>query len=189
MDDKITIQIQRFDPEKDSPGHVEMFHIPKEASEGMTVISALKYIRENIDESLAFYYSCELAKCRGCLMEVNSEAAFACTKPVEDGQTIGPLRHLPVIRDLVVKFILSEIHLDEAACVGCEDCIAACPMDIYEMSETGDKAMVRSGRIMGGSGHEVDCIGCRRCEKICPVDVIEIRHLKPLYQKAPRGEK
>ena len=178
MDEWITIKIRRFNPEQDKEGHLETFEIPKSISEGMTIVSALKYIQENIDPSLAFYYSCELAKCRGCVMEVNGKSTFACTEPVQNGQTIEPLASLPVIRDVVVKFIESEIHLDDELCIGCEACVGACPMDIYEMSETGAKAAVRTGPARERKGHAVDCIGCRRCEEACPVNAIKILPFK-----------
>ncbi len=178
MDERITIKIRRFNPEQDKEGRLETFEIPKGISEGMTIISAMKYIQENIDPSLAFYYSCELAKCRGCVMEVNGKATFACTEPIQNGQTVEPLSSLPVIRDVVVKFIDSEIRLDEELCIGCGACVDACPMDVYEMSETGAKAVVRTGPARARKGHAVDCIGCRRCEEACPVDAIEILRLK-----------
>lgn len=178
MDESLRIKVWRFSPEHDKEGHLEAFEIPKSISEGMTIVSALKYIQENIDPSLAFYYSCELAKCRGCVMDVNGKSTFACTEPVQNGQTIEPLAYLPVIRDVVVKFVESEICLDDELCTGCEECVRACPMDIYEMSETGAKAVVRTGPARERKGHAVDCIGCRRCEKTCPVNAIEIRPLK-----------
>jgi pyruvate formate lyase activating enzyme len=89
------------------------------------------------------------------------------------------LSDLPILRDLVVKFLLSEILLDDEQCIGCEKCLAACPMDIYEMSASGDKATVKAGPIKDtAGGHAIDCIGCRRCEAVCTVGAIQIRPLE-----------
>ncbi|MCL5734942.1 MAG: 2Fe-2S iron-sulfur cluster-binding protein [Actinobacteria bacterium] len=179
MGDQITVNVRRFDPEHDATGHLEAFSLPKDVIDGMTIVTALGYIQENLDPTLAFYYSCELGRCRGCLMDVNGEATFTCTTPVEDGLVIEPLAHLPVIRDLVVKFLLTKLHVDEDACTGCGLCVQACPMDIYEISVSDGVAAVKDGTKTGflGRADAVDCIGCSRCEKICPVGAIEVVRL------------
>lgn len=54
--------------------------------------------------------------------------------------------------------------IDEAACIGCTLCIAACPVD----------AIVGARRLM----HTVlaaECTGCSLCLPPCPVDCIELR--------------
>ncbi|MCX5907342.1 MAG: 2Fe-2S iron-sulfur cluster-binding protein [Deltaproteobacteria bacterium] len=172
--EEIAIIIKRFDPEQDQEGYFQSFAIPKEAAQGMTIVSALKYIQQNIDPTLAFYYSCEQAVCRGCLLMVNGNEVFACTEPVYDGQKIEPMIYLPVMRDLVVKFIESEIELDPEVCVGCGKCVESCAMDIFELAASG-KALVRDGSVRPFRGHAVDCIGCRWCENVCPVKAIQIR--------------
>lgn len=171
--EEITLIIKRFDPEQDQERHFQTFQIPQEVAQGMTIISALKYIQEHLDPTLAFYYSCEQAVCRGCLMMVNGRVTFACTEPVHDGQKLEPMLYLPVMRDLVVKFVESEIELDPEACVGCGKCIEACPMDIYELAASG-KALFRNGLVKADYGHAVDCIGCRQCEQACLVRAIRI---------------
>jgi electron transport complex protein RnfB len=54
--------------------------------------------------------------------------------------------------------------IDEARCIGCTLCIAACPVD----------AIVGAARLM----HTViaaECTGCRLCIPTCPVDCIDMR--------------
>jgi succinate dehydrogenase/fumarate reductase-like Fe-S protein len=181
MRNGITLKVRRIDPSQGGDGRFDNFHIPAESAEGMTIVDALRYIQENVDPTLAFYYSCELARCRGCVMDVDGEATFACTKPAKDGQTIEPLTHLPVIKDLVVKFIESKVALDQDACTGCGECVKACPMDIYAMGLSGDVAEARQGGVNAHEGHAVDCIGCKRCQEACPVDAIQIEHLSPHF--------
>ncbi len=172
--EEIFLDIKRFDPEKDTEGYWQSFAIPRDDAQGMTIVSALKYIQQNIDPTLAFYYSCEQAVCRGCLLMVNSRVAFACTEPIHDGQKLEPMLYLPVMRDLVVKFSASEVKLDPEACVGCGKCVEACPMDVYELADSG-KALVRDGSVRPFYGHAVDCIGCHWCENVCPVKAIRIQ--------------
>jgi succinate dehydrogenase/fumarate reductase-like Fe-S protein len=151
----------------------------------MTLVNALKYIQETIDPSLAFSYSCELAKCRGCIIEADGQPVFACTEPVRDGVTLAPLAGLPVLRDLVVKFLSAEVSLDAETCIGCGACLTACPMDVYEMSADGEKAVIRTGPIRStAAGHEIDCIGCRRCESHCTAGAIRVECRRPEEDRA-----
>ncbi len=172
--EEISITIRRFDPEGDQEGRFQTFAIPAEAAQGMTIISALQYIQQHMDPPLACYYSWEQAVCRGCLLMVNGKVTFACTEPVHDGQKLEPMLYLPVMRDLVVKFVESEIELDPEACVGCGKCVEVCPMDIYELAPSG-KAIVRDGSVRAFCGHAVDCIGCHWCEYVCPVKAIGVK--------------
>lgn len=76
--------------------------------ERTTVLTALLQIKEEQDDSLAFRRSCRSGVCGSCAMTINSKAALACKTRVMDQMAGGkevvvePLRHLPVIRDLVV---------------------------------------------------------------------------------------
>src|SRR2546430_2172143 len=59
---------------------------------------------------------------------------------------------------------LSIARIDEAACIGCTLCIAACPVD----------AIVGAAKLM----HTVlrdSCTGCELCLPVCPVDCIVMR--------------
>ncbi len=178
MEDAITLSVWRFNPSREKEGRFQTYKIPNDIAAGMTIVDGLRYIQENIEPSLSFYYSCELARCRGCLMEANGSAVFACTEPLQNGQIIEPLKNLPVIKDLAVKFLNAEIILDEEKCISCEECVQACPMDIYVMIENKESVSVRSGIIKCLSGHAIDCIGCKRCEEVCSVEAIQIQFIK-----------
>jgi len=101
----INLKVFRYDPDKDeSPGYVD-YEVPW--SEGLLALSALKYIRENIDETLAFRdYCCGCAWCMSCLMTVNGKGTRTCSWLLKPGEnlTIEPLWGNPVIKDLVVDF-------------------------------------------------------------------------------------
>jgi succinate dehydrogenase / fumarate reductase iron-sulfur subunit len=79
-------------------------YLLKSVDEYTTVLEALIWIRENIDPSLAFRYSCRMGLCGSCAMEINRKPRLACQtriSEVGDPLTLSPLRRYKVIKDLV----------------------------------------------------------------------------------------
>ncbi len=103
---RITISIQRFNPELDVKPHLQDFCI--EAGRETTVLLALIKIKEEMDGSLSFRASCRAAICGSDLMMINGIQKLACKTPVLEEFThhkkivIGPMANMPVIKDLVV---------------------------------------------------------------------------------------
>ena len=100
---QITFKVQRYDPEHDDKPHLQEFIVP--ASQGMTVLDGLIYIKENLDSSLAFRTSCRMGICGSCGMLINNYPHLACHTQIEefhsDTLTVKPLPNLPIIKDLV----------------------------------------------------------------------------------------
>jgi succinate dehydrogenase/fumarate reductase iron-sulfur protein len=74
----------------------------------MTVLDGLLYIHRHLDRTLAFRYACRAAMCGTCGVTVNRVGRLACSTRLsaipEDVVIVEPLRHLPVIKDLMVDF-------------------------------------------------------------------------------------
>ena len=70
----------------------------------ITVLNILDYIQENYDRSLAYYKSCRIGKCTGCLVGIDGENKLACITLAKDGMKISPAKKYEVIRDLAVEF-------------------------------------------------------------------------------------
>jgi photosystem I subunit 7 len=68
------------------------------------------------------------------------------------------------------KFI-NNIFLGEVLCIGCTQCVRACPTDVLEMVIWED---CRAGQIASAPRTE-DCVGCKRCESACPTDFLSVR--------------
>jgi len=81
------------------------FKVPYE--EGMSVLDALRWIRANIDSTLAIRYSCINANaCKTCMALVNGVVEYTCiAKLTPDGITVEPLPKRPLIRDLVTDIV------------------------------------------------------------------------------------
>ncbi len=85
-------------------GAYAVYDVPRRPSQ--TVLDVVTHIQRQIDPTLAYRYACRVGMCGSCAMTVNGRARWTCRTHVEavaadDALTIGPLAHLPVIRDLV----------------------------------------------------------------------------------------
>ena len=108
MDNKSTIKLlvyrsaEQEQEDVNRNGEYKEYEIPYE--DRITILRALKYIKENLDRSLAYYNSCRIGKCTGCLIEVNGKNKLSCVTLLENGMKIGPARKYKILRDLVVDF-------------------------------------------------------------------------------------
>jgi fumarate reductase iron-sulfur subunit len=85
-------------------GRFQDFDVPREPSQ--TVLDVVTYIQRRLDPTLAYRYACRVGMCGSCAMTVNGVPRWTCRTHVDkvvrgDSLTVGPLRNLPVIRDLV----------------------------------------------------------------------------------------
>lgn len=103
---RLTFTIQRFNPECDDKPHWEDYRL--EVGRGMSVLEALIRIKNELDGSLSLRYSCRSAICGSCAMDINGTEKLACRTSIRKelerhgALRIGPLDHLPVLKDLVV---------------------------------------------------------------------------------------
>ncbi len=102
---EVTLKILRFDPLKDKKPRFQEYVV--EVYEYTRVLEALIWVRENLDPSLSFRYSCRMAQCGSCGMLIDEVPRLACKTLIKDlGRdevTIKPLPKYRVIKDLVVE--------------------------------------------------------------------------------------
>jgi fumarate reductase iron-sulfur subunit len=105
MGDKITLQVTRYRPEEESSATVQEYEVP--CPKDWVVLDGLNYIKDRVDGSLTYRWSCRMGICGSCGMTVNGEPKLTCeTFLSEYGHgpvKVEPLRNFPVIRDLVVE--------------------------------------------------------------------------------------
>ncbi len=83
----------------------DTFQVP--ISNGTTLLDALIYVKEKLDPTLTFRYSCRMGICGSCGVNANGKEKLACKTQVKDlGENIEvrPLNNLSLIRDLTVDF-------------------------------------------------------------------------------------
>lgn len=106
MSDKpVILKIFRYDPATDRAPSYNTYEVPWQS--GMLLLPAVKYVRDNIDETLAFRdYCCGCSWCMSCLMMVDGKGMRTCSRVLRPGESVRlePMRGFPVIRDLVVDF-------------------------------------------------------------------------------------
>ncbi len=104
----VKLKIYRYNPKKDFSPKWKEYEI--EVSRGTTILDALIRIKEEVDPSLSFRYSCGQALCGSCAMMVNGRQMLVCrTRVLEaahnrDFVELRPLDNFPVIRDLAGDF-------------------------------------------------------------------------------------
>src|SRR5215216_7233828 len=104
MADKITMQVSRYRPEEETGATVQEYEVP--CPKDWVVLDGLNYIKDRLDGSLSFRWSCRMGVCGSCGMTVDGEPKLTCGTFLSDYEpgpvTIEPLSNFPVVRDLVV---------------------------------------------------------------------------------------
>src|SRR5262245_26442303 len=104
MPDRIKLQVARYRPEQETQATFDEHEIP--FNKDWVVLDGLNYIKNKLDGSLAYRWSCRMGICGSCGMTVNGEPKLTCATFLNDYAPgpirVEPLRNFPVIRDLIV---------------------------------------------------------------------------------------
>src|SRR5215469_15786527 len=105
MADTITLQVARYRPETEREPTFQEYQTP--CRKEWVVLDALNWIKDNLDGTLSFRWSCRMGICGSCGMTVNGEPKLTCATFLTDYAPgpirVEPLRNFPVVRDLVVE--------------------------------------------------------------------------------------
>ena len=99
---RIEFEVLRYNPETDSEPHFQRYSVSCETE--WVVLDALNHIKETIDPTLSYRWSCHMAVCGSCGMMINGEPRLSCKtflRHYEGVIRIEPLAHFPIQRDLV----------------------------------------------------------------------------------------
>ena len=104
MADTISLEVTRYRPEDETEPTFQTYEVPFRKE--WVVLDALNYIKDELDGSLSYRWSCRMGICGSCGMMVNGEPKLTCAAFLHDyfpgPITVEPLRYFPVIRDLVI---------------------------------------------------------------------------------------
>ena len=139
---------------------VQEFEVPRQPSQ--TVLDVVTYIQRYLDPTLAYRFACRVGMCGSCAMTVNGVPRWTCRTHVDrvgDELEIGPLRNLPVIRDLVTDM---REFFDKWARAKGEFRGRQTKADDFAKVEpqSAQRVLVDKG---------IECIGCGVCYAACDV--------------------
>lgn len=162
MAEKITIEVSRYSPEQDVQPSFASYEVP--VYKEWVVLDALNHIKDKVDGSLTYRWSCRMGICGSCGMMVNGEPKLACatflSAYARNGNKIRvePLRYFPVVRDLVTELsdFLTKLKKVKPWLIRKEE---AAPKD--EFLQTPEQLEKYKQFAM--------CINCTLCYSACPV--------------------
>jgi fumarate reductase iron-sulfur subunit len=103
--DTITLRIARFRPEEDAAPVFQDYEVPFKKE--WVVLDAINYIKDHVDGTLSYRWSCRMGICGSCGMMLNGVPKLACASYLSDYVPgpilVEPLSYFPVVRDLVVE--------------------------------------------------------------------------------------
>ena len=99
----VELEILRYDSEQDTEPHFQTYTVPYH--EDWVILDAINYVKDELDRTLSYRWSCHMAVCGSCGMVINGEPVLAChtfLREYPERIRIEPLQNFPIERDLVV---------------------------------------------------------------------------------------
>src|SRR6266545_7819493 len=170
----IRLTVTRYRPGEHREPTTQSYTIPY--SDDYVVLDALQYIKDRIDGTLSFRWSCHMGVCGSCGMMVNGTPKLTCAAFLRDyypGEiVVEPLANFPVVRDLIVDIEDFMHKLTEVKPYIIRDDLDAAPIGFgHEFRQTPEQ--VEDYKQFGM------CINCMLCYSACPVYGMENRFLGP----------
>ena len=105
MAETIRLEVSRYRPETESEPTLQSYDVPY--NKDWVILDALNYVKNQIDGSVTFRWSCRMGVCGSCGMMANGQPKLTCAVPLTDYDPtqplrIEPLQFFPVVRDLVI---------------------------------------------------------------------------------------
>ncbi len=159
---KITLEIQRFNPETDIKPYTQKYAVNAELTDRL--LSVLLEIKATQDPTLGIRRSCAHGVCGSDAMVINGKERLACKTLIQDVAReeeatirVEPLRNLPIQRDLMVD---QHKFFENYMCVK--------PYFISS-EEPGKKEFRQSPEERQKFEEGIKCILCISCYSACPV--------------------
>jgi fumarate reductase iron-sulfur subunit len=100
----ITLRVLRYKPAEHADPYWQEWTIP--FTDDMSVLQGLQHVKDHLDGSLTYRWSCRMAICGSCGMMIAGVPRLACHTFLREffpgPLTIEALNHFPIERDLVI---------------------------------------------------------------------------------------
>lgn len=156
----IELEVLRYRPEIEAEPTWQRYRVPYSAD--LSVLQALQHIKDEIDGSLSFRWSCRQAICGSCGMMINGDPKLSCQTFLRD-LLPGPVRiealaHFPIARDLVANI---EGFMDKLSEIK--------PYIIrHESLDVSQGEHLQTPQQLAQFEQYASCINCLLCYSACP---------------------
>ena len=167
----ITLRVTRYRPPQEEVPTEQVYQIP--FHDDWVVLDALNHIKDRVDGTLSFRWSCRMGVCGSCGMMVNGEPKLTCATFLRDyypGEIrIAPLANFPIVRDLVIDMedFMEKLQAVKPWIIREEEE----PLAAGEYLQTPEQLAEYKQFSM--------CINCMLCYAACPVYGLEPRFIGP----------
>ena len=171
MNETITLEVARYRPEQEVEPTFERFEVPFHRD--WVILDALNYIKDKLDGSLSYRWSCRMGVCGSCGMMVNGEPKLTCATFLSHYMPgpirVEPLRHFPVVRDLVIEMTDFMTKLKSVN-----------PWIVREEEKpTSEGEFLQTPEQLDAYKQYSMCINCMICYAACPVYGLDQHFIGP----------
>jgi fumarate reductase iron-sulfur subunit len=157
----IKLRIGRYRPERSDEPFSQEFTIPYR--DDMVVLDALNYIKDHIDPTLTYRWSCRMGICGSCGANVDGTPKLTCAVYLKDLKkrpvVIEPLENFAILKDLVVDIepFMEKLESVKPYIIRQEER----PIERGEYRQTPEELELYRQQSL--------CINCMLCYSACPV--------------------
>ncbi len=167
----MTFEIFRYRAEQDPAPSFQTYEVPYR--EDWVVLDAINHIKDEIDGTLSYRWSCRMGVCGSCGMMINGVPKLSCAAFLKEYYPspvrVEPLANFPVERDLVIV-------LDDFM----EKLTSIKPWIIREEEKPLSAGEYRQSPVELDRYKQFSmCINCMLCYAACPVYGMDNRFLGP----------
>ncbi len=173
MEKTMKLDIFRYRPDDGSGSKFQTYEVPFE--EEWVVLDAVNYIKDEIDGTLSYRWSCRMGVCGSCGMMVNGVPKLTCATFLKDYYPrrirVEPLTGFPVVRDLIPVMDDFIKKLKE--------------VKTWLIRREGEEKPIEEGEYLQSPAELANykqysmCINCMLCYAACPVFAQEPAFLGP----------
>ena len=167
------IKIFRYRPEIETEPTFQSYEVP--FREDWVVLDALNYIKDEIDGTLSYRWSCRMGVCGSCGMMINDVPKLSCAVFLKDYYPnkicLEPLTGFPVERDLIFELddFLTKLEEIKPYIIRNED----------EEKSLEEGEYLQTPAELAYYNQYSMCINCMLCYAACPIYALDSTFIGP----------
>ncbi len=173
MAETMEIKIFRYRPEIEKEPTFQSYEVP--FREDWVVLDAINYIKDEIDGTLSYRWSCRMGVCGSCGMMINDVPKLSCAVFLKDYYpnkiSLEPLDGFPVERDLIFELDDFLTKLED--------------IKPYIIRNEGEEKSLEEGQYLQTPAELAYykqysmCINCMLCYAACPIYSLDSTFIGP----------